>query len=129
MTSTKHTKHRRTVPVSVRLTDDERCKLNSEADAKGLSLGEYIRMRLFGGELGDYVHANRLSAEDRQKLLAKILLRLGQLDTVQSVNNALKGIQSGLIDPSPEFLAALDAMHGELIALRRDLLRALGLRP
>jgi len=55
-------------------------------------------------------------------------MRLGRLDTTKNINLLVDGIQSGLIDASPEAIAMLSELHQEIQALRQDLLKALGLR-
>ena len=119
-----------TKPLSIRFTKDEIVELKRQADK--LSLSAYVRRQLFSDELNPEISGNieaRLTPQMRQKLLAQILMRLGRLDLVQDVNTLLNGVQSGLIETSPELCAALEAVHGELITLRHDLLKALGLRP
>ena len=119
-----------TKPLSIRFTKDEIVELKRQADK--LSLSAYVRRQLFSDELNPEISGNieaRLTPQMRQKLLAQILMRLGRLDLVQDVNTLLNGVQSGLIEPSPELCTALEAVHGELKALRHDLLKALGLRP
>ena len=119
-----------TKPISIRFTKEEFAELKHRAGKMSLSM--YVRRRLFGdGAMPvnlDGVEA-RLTPQMRQKLLAQILMRLGRLDLVHDVNTLLNGVQSGLIETSPELCAALEAVHGELITLRHDLLKALGLRP
>lgn len=119
-----------TKPISIRFTKEEITELKRQAGK--LSLSAYVRRRLFNDdtnfEILDNVEA-RLTPQMRQKLLAQILMRLGRFDLVHDVNTLLNGVQSGLIETSPELCAALEATHGELKALRHDLLKALGLRP
>lgn len=119
-----------TKPLSIRFTKDEIAELKRQADK--LSLSAYVRRQLFSDELNPEISGNveaRLTSQIRQKLLARILMRLGRIDLVHDVNTLLSGVQSGLIETSPELCAALEAVHGELNTLRHDLLKALGLRP
>ena len=121
----------KTKPISIRFTADELCEL--ERLAGDLPLSTFVRQRLFDSE-GSCANAKRphpsgrLSVQDRQKLLAQILLKLGQLECVGSVDETLAAIQSGLIDASPELCISLDALTRELAIIRVELLKALGLR-
>ena len=119
-----------TKPISIRFTEEEIVELKRQAGK--LSLSEYVRRRLFNdgiiAENSDDTEP-RLTPQMRQKLLAQILMRLGKLDMVHNVNTLMNGLQSGLMDTSPELYAALEAVHRELKTLRHDLLIALGLRP
>ncbi|MEO1749144.1 MAG: hypothetical protein AAFR27_11115 [Pseudomonadota bacterium] len=122
----------KTKPISIRFTSDELCELKRLAGH--LPLSTFVRQRLFGGE-GWSESAKRphliarLSAQQRQRLLAQILLKLGQLRCVDNVNETLAAIQSGLIEASPEACTSLDALTRELTTIRVELLKALGLRP
>jgi len=136
MENTQHAKSRGvsrpalTKPVSIRFTQEEVGELKRMAGKRPLS--EYVRNQLFSDAKdcsSSYSSETRLTPKLRQKLLAQTLMRLGRLDIVQNLNQTLQGLQTGLIDTSPEVCAALEAVHEELKALRRDLLKSLGLRP
>jgi len=119
-----------TKPISIRLTQEEIVELKRLAGS--LSVSEYMRRQLFG-DVANVKSENasemRLTPQARQKLLAQILMRLGQLDTVKNVNLLIESIETGLIYVSPEVLSEFSALHREIQNLRQDLLKALGLRP
>lgn len=117
-----------TKPISIRFTKEEIAELKSLAG--DLSVSEYIRRQLFGRTTTKCESASemRLTPQARQKLLAQILMRLGRLDTTKKINLLMDGMQSGLVDVSPDAIAMLSELHQEIKALRRDLLKALGLR-
>jgi len=119
-----------TKPISIRFTQEEFVELKRMAGKQSLS--EYVRSQLFNDANdsdSSYTDETRLSPQTRQKLLAQILMRLGKLDTVHNVNLLMQALKSGLIDTSPQLIIALEAVHGELKALRQDLTKSLGLRP
>lgn len=124
--TTKQNHTAKSRPVSVRLTPEERAAL--ERDAKGASLSRHIRARLFDG-FDSGVGEMRLSPETRQKLLAQILARLGQMGIAISLSELAELARLGLLDMTPEAERALLDALGDLRDLRRDLLIALGKRP
>ena len=119
-------------PISLRLSSEEYEQLKNEAGQ--LSLSDYMRHRLFSDVLeeppdsGNQLKA-RLSPQMRQKILAQILIQLGQSGVLNEVSQTLKAIRTGLINTSPEFTVTLNTLQDELQSLRLDLLKALGLRP
>ena len=121
----------KTKPVSIRFTADELYELKRLAG--DLPLSVFVRQRLFDSE-GSRTNeklpppSGRLTVQGRQKLLAQILLKLGQIRCVDNVNETLQGIQSGLIEASPEVCTSLDALTRELATIRVELLKALGFR-
>lgn len=121
-----------TKPISIRLTVEEFEQLKSEAGK--ISLSEFIRAQLFKTKISVMddsllVQEQRLTPQARQKMLAQILLKLGQLQSVNEVGELLTAIKLGLIDASPELTTSVEGLHQEIQSLRNDLLKALGLRP
>ena len=118
-----------TKPISIRLTQEEIIELKRLSGE--LSVSEYVRRQLFCGSATakcENTSDMRLTPQARQRLLAQILMRLGQLDTIKNTNLLIEGIKTGLIDVSPEVLSEFSALHREIQNLRQDLLKALGLR-
>jgi len=121
-----------TKPISLRLTQEEHLQL--QADAGEASISQHIRKMLFNSS-NELINATlslseqRLSPQSRQRVLAQILVLLGQLKAANEVSETLEAIRIGLIEPTPEFLSSINALNAELQSLRFELLKALGLRP
>lgn len=116
------------MPVSVRLTHEERVELKQAAGGKSLSY--YIRSRLFNhGEQAFPDDEIRFSAVARQKLLAQILIRLGQSGLAENLRELNEVAKLGLLDTQIELRSTLSELRKEVKGLRSDLIKALGLRP
>ncbi len=127
MTSNNNNKSSRlTVPVSVRLTCEERDQLRRAAGR--LSISEYIRTRLFCDVVQTSIEGGRLSPQERQRLLAQILIGLGQSGLASNLAELADAAHLGLLDLPPEVHSLLAELLGEVRGLRQDLLKALGLR-
>jgi len=132
MTSKKTDKARKTAPISVRLTADERTCLREMADAESLSVGEYIRMRLFGSrqicDRDTTFEFERISPEARQRLLAQILMKVGHSGVSERLKDISDAVKVGMVDLGPELHMTLRDTKLELQAFRHVLVKALGLR-
>lgn len=115
----------RRAPLSVRLNDQERAKLEKHAANSGLSLSAYARERL----LCDGSVVDLLPHETRQKLLAQILAMLGQSAYAKSLANLSDVSTAGLLVLLPEDQALIADACGQIDDIHNILLRALGLRP
>lgn len=113
--------------ISLRLTADERATL--EQACRGHSLSAYVRQRLFQNSNEHPTGELRLSPQARQQLLARILMRLGELGLASKLSELSDAARVGILDASPETERLLSDLLKELHELRRDLLKALGLRP
>jgi len=112
----------KTTPVSIRLSADERSRLESEAGK--LSLSEYIRARVFGDER----RTRRVPApkiEARQ--LAHVLAVLGQSELAPSLRDLLRAVQIGDLPSSEKTEARLAAACEATLEIRHHLMTALGL--
>lgn len=116
-------------PVSVRLTLEERLRL--EQAANGMSLSKYIRFRLFQADTAANAGDTeiRLSPAARQRLLAQILATLGKSGIAATLSELTELARLGLFPSDADTATPLAQARDELIKLRRDLLRGLGLRP
>lgn len=115
----------RCAPLSVRLNDRERAKLEKHAAKAGLTLSAYAREMLLSNDAtGDL-----LPYETRQKLLAQILAMLGQSGYAKSLANFSDVSTAGLLVLSPEEQALIADACGQIDDIHNILLRALGLRP
>ncbi|MBS7537737.1 hypothetical protein [Ancylobacter lacus] len=117
-------------PISLRLTPEERDQL--ERDAAGRSLSAYIRSRLFGAdtkvELAGRT-SGRLGPAERQRLLARILARLGASKALPSLNELADAARIGVLPLTPDVLADIHGACRDIADIRDLLLRGLGLRP
>jgi hypothetical protein len=112
---------RKTPQVSIRLTVEERARLEAEAGRRSLS--DYIRSRLFGQEAR--CTATRAQRPD-DRLLAQILAKLGQSELVTGLKEISRALQTG-VPVTPETERAVHAAARSISEIRTDLLRALGL--
>jgi hypothetical protein len=131
MTKTKRKKSAaKCSPLSVRVTPEERESLLQKAG--DMPLSEYVRGQLFGAQNKNVVSApttQRISPAERQRLLAQILVRLGEMKTAQHLGGLVDAIRSGITDADPELISSIKKLRGEFKTLRFELLKALGLRP
>lgn len=127
-----HKGTKRCPPLSVRLTPEERQLL---LDATGkMPLSDYVRSRLFGGlEDGKSdVSANmpvRLSARERQRLLAQILAKLGETSALHSLTGISEAAELGLLTMSPDVLVRLNEACADINVIRLMLIKSLGKSP
>ncbi|MEP1572779.1 hypothetical protein [Roseibium album] len=118
--------------LSVRLTPEERQML---LDAAGkMPLSDYVRARLFGGseDSKSETSANmpvRLSAKERQRLLAQILAKLGETSALLSLTEISEAARLGLLTMSPDVLARLNEACADINVIRLMLVKSLGKSP
>ncbi len=124
--TTKSPKDQTFAPFCLRLSFEERAKL--EQEAAGKPLGPYIRTRLFNQPSPRKRRYKRKPRTD-QKLLAQILSAIGASRMASNLNQLAKAINSGSLIVSPETESALRAACRDIDFLRRELIRALGLAP
>lgn len=112
-------------PFSIRLTQEERERL--EAEAKGKPLGVYIRERL----LGDGTAPRKLRRQPAadQAGLAKVLGMLGQSRLANNLNQIAKAAHIGVLVVSPALLEELENACRDIRIMRDALLSALGFPP
>jgi hypothetical protein len=121
-------KRKRAPPFSLRLTQDERARL--EQVAGETPLATYIKFRLFNGlpELSTYrPRRPGRSATDTQ-LIAKLLAALGEARLANNLNQLAKHANTGTLEVSANTENELLAACAEVHAMRRDLVAALGLK-
>lgn len=111
-------------PVSVRFTADEKAKIKRDAAEKPLS--SYIReCVLRAGTSTDTFASDR----DRKPELARVLAALGRSNLARDFENLSFAVRDGTVQLSAESETALRQACADIAAMRRDLLKALGLRP
>mgnify|MGYP005855659883 CR=1 FL=1 len=126
MVPVRRNEGKRPPPFSLRLSADERARL--EAEAQGAPLGAYIKAKLTGGEVPVRMRRSGLAVEDRQAL-AQALARLGQARLANNLNQLAHAANIGTLPITPDTEAALLDAARDIRAIRDLLLTALGLKP
>lgn len=111
-------------PFSLRLSFEERAQL--ERDAAGLSLGAYVRSRIFDSGNPAPRHRGKFPVKD-QKALASVLAMLGQSRLGNNLNQLARAANLGTLEVSPDTEAALKAACRDIASIRHMLMVALGL--
>jgi hypothetical protein len=121
-------RRKRPAPFSLRLTADERARL--ERDAGETPLAAYIKFRLFNGlpDLASYRPRSGGRPATDTKLIAKLLAVLGEARLSQNLNQLAKHANMGTLEVSKDTEKQLLAACEEVHAMRRDLVAALGLK-
>ncbi|MCW5698533.1 MAG: hypothetical protein KIT00_01700 [Rhodospirillales bacterium] len=118
--------HTTASPFCLRLTQEERARL--ETEAAGMALGAYVRSRLFGEDAGPRRTRNRHPVKDH-KALGQVLGELGASRLASNLNQLARAANSGSLPVTPETEAALRDACDAVAAIRADLMKALGLSP
>ena len=113
-------------PFSLRLTFDERSRLDAERGSK--PLGTYIRERLLGEDAAPRKRSGNSPVKDTEAL-GRVLGALGQSRLSSNLNQLAKAVNTGSLPVTPETEADLQQACWEVAALRVDLMRALGKSP
>lgn len=116
-------KKKRPAPISLRLNEVELAALRKAST--GRSMNGYIRERLFGN--AEFIRLSKPVSEDHEAL-ARVLGTLGRTDlftSLAAISLALE--ERRLIADGPTAEVIFDACDA-IVAMRSDLLRALGLR-
>ncbi len=116
---------KRPAPFSLRLTFEQRAKL--EAAAGGMSLASYIHDKLFGADSPASRRRGVNPVKDQQAL-SQVLGKLGQSGLSSNLNQLAKAANSGSLPVTPDTEAALIAAAAEIGEIRRLLIDALNLR-
>lgn len=113
-------------PFSLRLTCDERARLDELRGTKSLSA--YIRQQLFGDAAAPRKKGGTSPVRDADAL-ARVLGALGQSRLSANLNQLAKAVNMGALPVTPETEADLAAACRDVSEMRIDLLRALGKSP
>lgn len=119
-------RRKRDAPFAIRLTKDERARL--EREAAGAPLGTYIKAKVFGSAPPARMRRTGLAVEDRQAL-AQVLAMLGRSRLSNNLNQLSRLANIGALPMTPETEAELAAALGDVRDMRRLLMIALGLKP
>jgi len=114
---------KREAPFSLRLTFEERARL--EAAANGVPLGAYIKAVLFNGDLTKVRRRTNNPTHD-EATLARVLAAFGQSRISSNLNQLARAVNTGTLPVHPETEQELKEACAEIAAMRNDLLRALG---
>ncbi|MFQ5482461.1 MAG: hypothetical protein ACE5ER_06845 [Nitrospinaceae bacterium] len=113
-------------PFSLRLTPEERAQL--EKDAAGMSLGAYIRSRLFDQTLPKRRTRGKHPVKDHQEL-GKLLGELSRFRLANNLNQLAKAVNTGSLEVSPDTEQAIQNGCSDIHWMRRTLIKALGMVP
>jgi hypothetical protein len=112
-------------PISIRVTAEERARL--EREAGNLTLSAYARSRLFDGPAPRRQHRKQPSVD--RVALARILALLGHLGIAPNLKTIAESARTGTLECGPELLAQLEQASRDIMLMRSDLIRALGVKP
>lgn len=123
----KSSKTNRTSVVSLRLTADERQRLESFANGKPLST--FIRNQVLGEDATPRkpVRSVKRPACD-EVAVARVLRKLGEARMLKELETLHWALEIGSVSLSKTSEMALQQACADIKTLRRDLMRALGLR-
>ncbi|WP_235899897.1 plasmid mobilization relaxosome protein MobC [Tritonibacter aquimaris] len=113
----------RVAPFSLRLTDEERQKLDAQAGA--MPKGAYIKSVVFADEAPKY-RSRRKPPVAEQQLLAEVLARLGQTRQANNLNQIAKHLNQGTLVVDPDLEADIKRAVAEVAWMRAALMKALG---
>ena len=112
-------------PFSLRLTPEERARL--EQEATGMSLGAYIRSRLFDSSVPKRRTRNKFPVKDHEEL-AKVLGELGRSRLANNLNQLAKAVNSGTLEVTPETERSIQNACSDIRWMRHVLMAAMGLQ-
>jgi len=115
---------RRPPPFSLRLSFEERAKLESRAGA--MPLASYMKSVLLEEDAPTY-RQRRKPAEADQKLLAEVLACLGSTRLANNLNQLAKAANSGALYCDQDTKSELNRARDDVRAMRLLLMEALGL--
>ncbi|VDS09318.1 hypothetical protein PARHAE_02517 [Paracoccus haematequi] len=93
-----------------------------------MSLGAYIRSRLFGDDVPPRRTQGKFPVKDKAAL-AKVLAVLGASRLSQNINQLARAVNIGALPVTPETDAELRDACRAVMDMRDELLRALGKMP
>ncbi|MEE4209986.1 MAG: plasmid mobilization relaxosome protein MobC [Parvularcula sp.] len=112
-----------TSPFSIRLTSEERARLEAQAGAQ--PLGRYMRNRLLESDASPRKAQSRPSVDSAK--VAAALANLGQSRLASNLNQLAKAANIGTLPVTEDVAADLSAACRDVAIMRSALLEALGL--
>ena len=125
MSSSQVQKTKRPAPLSLRLSDEEREKI--EAAAGSMPVSSYIKSVVLADDAPIY-RKRKAIAEDDQKLLAEILARLGASRSANNLNQIAKHLNQGNLIVDEQLAEDLNQAVVEVAWIRTTLMEALGIK-
>lgn len=116
---------RRAPPFSLRLTFQERAKLEKQAGA--LPLSAYIKSVVFSEDAPIY-RQRRKAAEVDQKLLAEVLACIGASRISNNLNQLAKAVNQGALYVDDDVASDIVSACNDVRAMRLLLMQALGMQ-
>jgi hypothetical protein len=116
---------RRDAPFSIRLTFEERAKI--EANAGKMPVGAYIKSLLLADDAPKYRTRTKAPVKDKQ-LLAQVLACLGSTRLASNLNQLAHATNLGSFYFDQDTKAAIHAACDDVRAMRLLLMDALGLQ-
>lgn len=116
---------KRPAPLSLRLSAEERARL--ERDAAGLSLSAYIKERLFAADAPRRITRGKAPVKDHQ-LLGRLLGQLGSSRVANSLNQLAQAAHAGSLPLTPDVELSLKHACADIAAMRNALMQALGMQ-
>lgn len=114
----------RPATFTLRLTPEDRLRL--ERDAAGMSLGSYIRWRVFDPDRPPPRHRAKFPVKDHQAL-SQALALLGQSRMASNLNQLAAAAHIGALPVAPDIEADLVEAVAQVSAIRKMLIAALDL--
>lgn len=114
---------KRLAPLSVRLSAIERSELEQLAD--GQSLNSYVKACIFSSKSNLQIGVRRMQVPDRIAL-SQALGLLGAMDLANSLRTLSDAAKDGALPVSPELEEELVRCCAAVIAIKSELMRALG---
>ena len=124
--SAKAKAKKRPSPLSLRLTEDQRAELERRAGRK--PLGGYVKECLFQPTGAPRKACAAVSPVKDHQALARVLRALGSSELTKAIAGILRASDSRALRLTPESEQALQQACADISAIRRDLVKALGLR-
>lgn len=116
----------KTKPFSIRLTPEERAKLERQAGNR--SLGEYIRECLLGKQPAKNRTARSQFPTKDKQALAKALALLGKSALSSSLSKLAHAIQIGALSVSEETEALIQNACTDISEIKTHIMKALGIQ-
>jgi hypothetical protein len=113
----------RSAPFSLRLTPQEKHKL--ESAASGIAIAAYIKSTIFAEHRAARSTRGKAPVKDH-RLLAEVLARLGDSRIANNLNQLAYAANIGVLDGGREVSRLLNEAYQEVRAIRALLLKALG---
>lgn len=117
--------NKRPAPFSLRLTFEERARL--EKEAAGFSLSAYIKWRIFDPDKPPPRKRGKAPVKDH-KVLAALLAKLGQSRLASNLNQLAKAVNSGSLAVTPDTEKDIKRAAQDINDMRSLLIMALGLK-